>query len=271
MEMAHFLDGSENNKMIASRQHPQVKELIKLGQRKQRLCQGRFLAEGLRLVEDGLAAGWVPEGVIISPPLLSEHARKVVSQWVYPRMDLAPELMAQVGDTETSQGVMAVFALPSLNPDAIQGDLVLVIDGIRDPGNAGTLLRSGSAAGISGLIATAGTVDLSSPKVVRASMGGVFRVPWVMDAQPEQVVSWAKAGGWQLVTMGPRGGIPFHQFPYKDKLALVVGSEADGVGEKIAAACSATVTIPMPGGLESLNAAMAATLVLYQALIYRGL
>lgn len=258
-------------KVISSRQHPEVKELIKLNQRKQRLRQGRFLAEGLRLVEDGLAAGWIPQQVIISQPLLSEHAAKVVSRWDYPRTDLAPELMALVGDTETSQGVMAVFALPSLKLDAIQGDLVLVLDGIRDPGNAGTLLRSGSAAGIGGLIATAGTVDLSSPKVVRASMGGVFRVPWVMNVEPGQVVSWAKAGGWKLVTMEPRGGIPFHRFPYKDKLALVVGSEADGLGEEIAAACSAAVTIPMPGGLESLNAAMAATLVLYQALIYRGL
>lgn len=258
-------------KRITSRQHPEVKELIKLGQRKQRLRQSRFLAEGLRLVEDGLAAGWVPEKVIISPPLLSEHARKIVSRWDYPRMDLDPELMALVGDTETSQGVMAVFALPSNELDAIQGDLVLVLDGIRDPGNAGTLLRSGSAAGISGIIATVGTVDLSSPKVVRASMGGIFRVPWVMNVEPEQIVSWARAGHWQLVTMEPRGGIPFHRFPYEGKLALVVGSEAEGTGEAIAAACSAAITIPMPGNLESLNAAMAATLVLYQALIYRGL
>jgi len=258
-------------KRITSRQHPEVKELIKLGQRKQRLRQSRFLAEGLRLVEDGLAAGWVPEKVIISPPLLSEHARKIVSRWDYPRMDLDPELMALVGDTETSQGVIAVFALPFNELDAIQGDLVLVLDGIRDPGNAGTLLRSGSAAGISGIIATVGTVDLSSPKVVRASMGGIFRVPWVMNVEPEQIVSWARAGHWQLVTMEPRGGIPFHRFPYEGKLALVVGSEAEGTGEVIASACSAAITIPMPGNLESLNAAMAATLVLYQALIYRGL
>ena len=89
-------------KRITSRQHPEVKELIKLGQRKQRLRQSRFLAEGLRLVEDGLAAGWVPEKVIISPPLLSEHARKIVSRWDYPRMDLDRRLW--LGDTETSQG-----------------------------------------------------------------------------------------------------------------------------------------------------------------------
>lgn len=257
--------------MITSRQHPEVKELLKLSQRKHRLRQNLFLAEGLRLVEDGLAAGWTPVKLIVSPPLLSERGKEALSKWDYPRLELAPELMAQAGDTETSQGVLALFALPERSLDMVRGDLVLVLDGIRDPGNAGTLLRSGSAAGISGLIATAGTVDLSSPKVVRASMGGVFRVPWVMDAEPEQIVSWAKAGGWQLVTMEPRGGISFHHFPYKDKLALVVGSEAEGVGEEIAAACSAAVTIPMPGGLESLNAAMAATLVLYQALIYRGL
>jgi TrmH family RNA methyltransferase len=257
--------------MITSRQHPEVKELLKLSQHKQRLRQGLFLAEGLRLVEDGLAASWTPVKLIVSPPLLSQRGKEAVSRWDYPRLELAPELMALAGDTETSQGIMALFNLPERSLASVRGDLALVLDGIRDPGNAGALLRSGSAAGVSGLIATAGTVDLSSPKVVRASMGGIFRVPWAMDAEPAEVVDWAKAGGWQLVTLDPRGGIPFHHFPYKGKLALVVGSEAEGVGKEIAAACSAAVTIPMPGGLESLNAAMAATLVLYQALIYRGL
>ena len=257
--------------MITSRQHPEVKELLKLSQRKHRLRQGQFLAEGLRLVEDGLAAGWIPVKLVVSPPLLSKRAAAALAQWDYPRLELAPELMALACDTETSQGVMALFPLPECNLDSIRGELVLVLDGISDPGNAGTLLRSGAAVGVSGLIATAGTADLSSPKVVRASMGGVFRVPWAMDAEPDQVVSWAKTEGWQLVTLEPRGGIPYHRFAYKDKLALVVGSEADGVGTEIASACSAAVTIPMPGGLESLNAAIAATLVLYQVLIYRGL
>jgi len=149
--------------------------------------------------------------------------------------------------------------------------LVLILDGIRDPGNAGALLRSASAAGISGVIAITGTVDLSSAKVVRASMGGVFRVPWVSEVDPEQVIGWAASTGFKLVCLEPRDGIPFHRFDYGTKLALVVGSEADGVSIDLASACSDALTIPMPGGNESLNAAMAATLVLYQALIYRGL
>lgn len=256
--------------MITSRQHPEVKELLKLSQRKQRLRQGLFVAEGFRLVADGIAAGWVPHKLIISPPLLTERSREVVNRWDFPHLELEPALMARVSDTETSQGVMAIFTLPTRSLE-IQGNLALVLDGLRDPGNAGALLRSGAAAGLDGVIATSSTVDLSSPKVVRASMGGIFRVPWVMGVAPDQVIGWAKAGSWQLVTLEPRGGIPFHHFSYSGKIALVVGSEATGVGEELAAAATTAVTIPMPGGQESLNATVAASLVLYQALISRGL
>lgn len=257
--------------MITSRQHPEVKELLKLHQRKHRLRQGLFLAEGLRLVEDGMAAGWLPSKLVISPPLLSEHAEQSLSCWDFPRLELAPELMALVGETKTSQGVMAVFALPKASLKDIRGKLVLVLDGIRDPGNVGALLRSGAAAGLGGLIATTGTADLSSLKVVRASMGGVFRVPWLMGAQAEEIVDWARADGRQLVTMTPRGGVPFHKWAYPGKLALVVGNETEGVGETLTRAASTALTIPMPGGQESLNAAVAGSLVLYQALIAAGL
>lgn len=256
--------------MLTSRQHPALKELLKLSQRKHRLRQGLFLAEGLRLVADGIAAGWAPKTLVLSPSLMDERATAVVRSWDYPRLELAPDLMALVGDAKTSQGVAAVFARLETDLQAIEGDLVLVLSGLRDPGNVGTLLRTGAAAGISGLIATVGTADLCSPKVVRASMGGIFRVPWATEAAPGQVLDWARSGGWQLVALEPRGGASFHRFVYGPKLALVVGSETAGVAPEIAAVTQA-VTIPMPGGQESLNAGVAAALVLYQALIARGL
>lgn len=255
--------------MITSRHNPEFKELMKLHGRKARHQQGVFIAEGLRLVEDGVAAGWTPVKLVLSPPLLSSRAAEAVSQWEFPRLELAPELMALVSETETSQGIMAVFPLPTFQLEAIQGDLVLILDGIRDPGNAGTLLRSASAVGINAVISLTGTVDFSSPKVVRSSMGGVFRVPWVSGLEAGQVLNWANAGGYRLVSMEPRNGIPFHHYDYKAKLALIVGSEAEGVSPELAGACSHRLTIPMPGGQESLNAAIAATLVMYQALIQR--
>lgn len=257
--------------MITSRHNPQVIELLKLGQRKYRHRLGLFLAEGLRLVEDGLVAGWTPVKLILSPPLLGKRAVETVEGWDYPRLELSPELMALAGDTETSQGVMAVFERPSADLDNFDGDLVLIMDGLRDPGNAGAIMRSCSAVGAHGVIALTGSVDLSSPKVVRASMGGVFRVPWVSDVDAQQVIQWADAAGFQLVRLEPRGGMPFHLYDYSKKLALVVGNEAEGIRPELFSACSGSLTIPMPGGQESLNAAMAATLVLYQALIYRGL
>lgn len=257
--------------MITSRHNLDFKNLIKLHSRKHRQEQGVFLAEGLRLVEDGVKAGWQPEKLVISPPLLSPQAAEAVSQWNFPCLELAPELMAQAGDTETSQGIMAVFSLPPMELSNISGDLVLVLDGIRDPGNAGTLLRSASAAGAGGVLALAGTVDLSAPKVVRSSMGGIFRVPWIHALTTSELLEWAKSENFLLINMEPRDGIPFHRYDYSGKLALVVGGEAEGVSSEIARACVQSLTIPMPGGQESLNAAMAATLILYQAIIKRGL
>lgn len=256
--------------MITSRQHPRVKELVKLRQHKHRQHQGLFVAEGLRLVADGLAAGWKPVRIIVSPPLLSAESLELIGQGGYPIIELSPDLMARVGDTESSQGIMAVFPIGEQDYGSIGGDLVLVLNGLKDPGNVGTLFRSGSAVGIGGLIATAGTVDLTAPKVVRASMGGIFRIPWLGDAKLEEVVNWAHINGWRLVTLEPRGGTPFHRFSYEGKVALVVGSETEGISREFVDAHCDKVTIPMPGGHESLNAAMAATLVLYQAIISRG-
>lgn len=257
--------------MITSRHNPEYKNLVKLQGRKHRQQQGVFVAEGLRLLEDGVEAGWTPLKLVISPPLLSSRASGLVAKWDFPRLELAPELMAKVTDTETSQGIMAVFPLPKAGIGSILGDLVLILDGIRDPGNAGTLLRSASAAGLGGVLAVTGTVDLSSPKVVRASMGGVFRVPWINGVAAEDVVTWVREENYRLISMDPRQGTPFHRYDYSGRLALVVGSEAHGVSPELAGACAHSLTIPMPGGQESLNAAMAATLVLYQALIHRGL
>ncbi len=257
--------------MISSRHNPRFRELVKLQSRKQRQQQGAFVAEGLRLVEDGLAAGWKPIELVVSPPMLSPETLARVREWDVPRLEVTPQLMAMASGTETPQGIMAVFPLPQHGPDALGGDLVLILDGIRNPGNAGTLLRSAAAVAAGGVLALRGTVDLSAPKVVRASMGGIFRVPWVQGLEARDAVRWAQDAGFRLLGLEPRGGVPFHRCDYSGKIALVVGGEAHGVNPELRQACAGVLTIPMPGGQESLNAAMAATLVLYQARIYKGL
>ncbi|MTI96183.1 MAG: RNA methyltransferase [Firmicutes bacterium] len=252
--------------IIASRQNPVFKELFKLKQRKYRLARGVFLAEGERLVRDALEAGWRPLQLIVT----QGQEFDLGGSYVY----ITEQLMSALSETRSPQGVIGVFQHPGrrLEELAIKEGLVLVLDGLQDPGNAGTLLRSAAAAGVTGVIGLAGTVELTNPKVVRASMGGIFRTAWVEAVAREAFLDWARQQKLSLLQLEPRNGMPFHHYDYNHSpLGLVVGSETGGISAQVSAACSGALTIPMPGGSESLNAAMAATLVLWQALIARGL
>lgn len=255
--------------MLTSRQNPRFQEVIKLKIRKHRLGHRRLLAEGPKLVEEGLAAGWKLCQLVVCREMLTAHASRLLDAGL-PLMEVSPQLMNSVAETDSPQGILGVFVFPSLELEHVTGDLVLVVDGLQDPGNMGSLLRTAAAVNTAAVIALRGSVDITSPKVVRASMGGVFRVPWVQGLEPTAVVEWAKSANTRLVQLVPTGGTAFHQFDYNCRLGVVVGNEGSGVSRPLAMACSGDISIPMPGDTESLNAGVAAALVLYQTAIRRG-
>jgi TrmH family RNA methyltransferase len=171
-----------------------------------------------------------------------------------------------LSDTESPQGITLVCRQPSLSLDhlfAAAGSRtrLLVLDGVQDPGNAGTLVRCAAAFGLHGAVALDGTVDLYNSKVVRASAGGVFRVPVVHE-------SWARTGSWLAehdipLVVADAAGDDVQRARRDPPWALVIGSEADGVRPEVARAARVSVRIPMPGGSESLNAAVAGSILLY--------
>jgi TrmH family RNA methyltransferase len=260
-------------KQITSRQNPEYRELLKLKQRKFRQQLRLFLGEGPKLLEEAVQAGWLPEKIIISPELYGERGNVGV-RVDCPIIQVPGELLLELSDTETPQGIISVFSFPerSLSQLIVRyPSLYLVLDQVRDPGNAGTLLRSAAAVGADGVISLKGTVDLTNSKVLRSSMGGIFRMPWLEGVAPEEMVDWSKAQGISLLYLEPRGGQYFHQADYNRSIALVVGSEAQGLSPELLQCGGESITVPMPGGSESLNVAMAATLVLFQVMIGRGL
>ena len=168
-------------------------------------------------------------------------------------------VMAACSDTQTPQGVLAVVPFMSLEP---RPGLLLILDGIRDPGNLGTILRSAESAGVGQVLLTPGTVDLYNPKVVRGAMGAHLRLPVLSQDWP----AIRKAVSGQTVWLADAAaGIAYDAVDWTQPSALIVGGEASGAGQEAAGLTTGRVSIPMAGGADSLNAAMAATIILFEA------
>ena len=182
------------------------------------------------------------------------------------RHDLAPGVLERVADTVTPQPVAAVVAAVDVPIDALEGaDFVLVCVDVRDPGNLGTVLRTGEAAGTGGVICCEGSVDVYSPKTVRASAGSLFHVPVVAGGEPLEVLD--RLGRWGLCRVGTsaRNGTPYDEAVLSRPTAVVLGNEAHGLAAGLASDLDEVVTIPMAGRTESLNVGMAAAVLCFEA------
>jgi TrmH family RNA methyltransferase len=174
-----------------------------------------------------------------------------------------------LADTEHPQGAVAVIEPKHWSLDDIgmnQGATVLVLDGVQDPGNVGTMLRSALGLGAAGMVALKGTADLTNSKVIRAAMGASFRLPAV-TAAPDEMVAWARlqrAQIWIADAAGDAANLGIPRSAERPPIALVVGNEGSGVGPSIEAAADRRVAIPLARGVESLNVAVAAGILLYE-------
>ena len=220
------------------------------------------MIEGIRLLNEALAANVDMDPILYAPERLSASAPgRALRQRLehHSKAEQTEEhLLRGVSDTVTSQGVVAAGAITPPKP-APTDSLVLVLDGIADPGNAGTMLRTARAAGLDTVLATPSTVDLWSPKVMRAGMGAHFHLNLCRDAD------LAELEHRDLLLAAADDGDPYWDVDWSRPAALIVGSEAHGATPATAAANPRRVTIPMAEGVESLNAAIAAGILLFEA------
>ena len=216
------------------------------------------MVEGHILVEQAVAAGWTIEAQFVAPGGQPVAAPAGVVHL------LAANVVERVASTEAPQPLLAVVRMQQRSVNDLAGaSLVVVADRIADPGNLGTMLRSCEAAGASGVVLTQGSVDPYNPKVVRASAGALFHVPVVADAPIHQL----SALGLPLVGTSSHKGVPYTESALRAPFALVMGSEAHGVDGQIP--IDSWITIEHAGRSESLNVAMATTLVVFEALRQR--
>jgi RNA methyltransferase, TrmH family len=254
--------------MITSIHNPRVKAARKLADRKERYATGMLLAEGVRMIDDALQCGVQPV-VVFYDPLAAETnpaAAALLTALEAGGTDCqpcTPEVFATLTSTVTPQGLVAVLPLPLNRPFPTPLTFALVLDAVRDPGNAGTLLRSAAAAGVQGVIFGPQTVDPFNDKVLRAGMGAHFRVPLRICHTWEQVR--------QILGPGPilylaevDALLAYDQVDWRAPCALIVGGEASGAGAP-ARADAVALAIPMHSSVESLNAAVAGSVILFEA------
>ena len=255
--------------MITSPQNPKLKLIRALqGRPKERREEGAFLAEGVRLVEEALAANW-PVRFVLYSSALNDRGLELVNKLKDAGLDVdevSGDLLQAASETETSQGILAVLDLDAL-PLPASPDFILIPDQIRDPGNLGTLIRTAAAAGVQAVLLPPETADAFAPKVVRAGMGAHFRLPvQAMEwAEIEQVCRLANL----RVFLADMYGRPCWETDFQGPLALIVGGEAEGASEQARTLASQSISIPMPGEAESLNAGIAGAVLMFEVVRQR--
>ncbi len=235
----------------------------RLRRRKTREREQMFLAEGVRCASEVLSAGAKVRFAVVAPRLRAQPAGTALIEHLEAGrieiIDATDADVAELADTESPQGVLLGCEQPSASLETIKSTRVLVADAIGDPGNLGALVRSAAAFGVSAVVALDGTVDPWNPKAVRASAGSIARVTMLR-------ASWPEIDGWRSsrhldVLVADRGGEP-PELPGRGWV-LVVGSEPRGARAEVLAAASHRIAIPMSGGIDSLNAAVAGSILMY--------
>ena len=262
--------------MIESLQNEQVKYVVSLHRRKAREEANLFVIEGWRFVEEGVLRNAPIKKVYVClereplewRPLLNKLRERGI-----PFEEVDERVLRKMSATEEPQGILAVVRQKNyswsdlhINPETV----MLIVDGVQDPGNLGTILRTALASGVQYVCLTQGTVDLYNPKVLRSTMGAIFSLVLIPGRQPEEILEFCRKQRLS-VFMGDIEGVPVYQTKLSaGPLALVVGNEGKGPSQAFREADIQRITIPMAQEVESLNVAMATGILLYEIVRQRG-
>ena len=266
---------------IDSQANSRLKLLGKLRQRKNRKKEGLFIAEGVRLVEMAADSAWKISFALFSDSALEGERAKILAEGLkadgVTAIAVSDAIYGRLTNTESPQGVMAIVENGLLDEGSLSGlelsqnSQLLVLDGVQDPGNAGTIIRTADAAGFDGVICLDGTVDLLNDKAVRSSMGSLFNIPVAAEVSHDAFLAFCLKRGISLyVTALDETACPHFRADYKKKCAIVLGNEGNGVSDTMLKADGQRIYIPMSGSAESLNVAIAGAIVMYEAYRQRG-
>ena len=257
---------------ISSSENQWVKLAVSLHLKKYRDDLGMFLIEGVRLVSEALDSDFEIEYILTCEDLLlktnggREILQRIESYKVY---NLPAGIFNKIADTQTPQGIMAVVRKPDADGKVPSGSFFVILDDVRDPGNVGTIIRTADAAGADAVLLSRSCCDLYSLKTIRATMGSIFRVRVYDELDLVVALQSLKDEGIRVIISDSDAQKSYFELDYKKGTALVVGNEASGVSPEVMQYADERVRIPMKGNIESLNAGMAAGILMYEVVRQR--
>lgn len=257
--------------MIENTSGKQIKNLMALiGKSKNRNEQKLFVAEGVRIISE--APQDKIDKIYVSESFLKEYNKEEYYQRIRMILEtkgyevVSDKVFNQITDTKTPQGIMAVLKMPEYDMDRIAEEIdnILFLDDVRDPGNLGTIIRTAEGASFGMIVMSRGCVDIYNPKVVRATMGAIYRLPFVYVDDLPATIDNLKDKGYRVYAAHLEGNDDYDRVTYSGKTGIIIGNEANGICEAVKQQASKLVKIPMAGEVESLNAAIAAGILMYE-------
>lgn len=259
-----------SSKMITSTSNGKVKQIVQWQSKAARRREaGIFLAEGFKLFRE--APEESIQEVYLSEDALEKAAEDAVLQEKLHRTGyetVSGEVFSKMSDTKTPQGILCVIRRPKYTLEQLvnaPSPLLVVLESLQDPGNLGTILRAGEAAGITGVIMGGETTDIFHPKTIRATMGSVFRVPFVQVENLKEALGQLRQKNIRIFAAHLSGESFYDNFSFREGTAFLIGNEGNGLPRETARMADGLLKIPMEGQVESLNASVAAALLLYEA------
>ena len=247
---------------IESKKNNLFKEIKKKKKKKHRIKSNKYLIEGLRFVEEAIKSKVSIDSIIFTESFKEKNPDLFLKiNENIKLIQMNETLLKQLCSTENPQGIVGVINMQ--NKELKSGELVVLVDKVQDPGNMGTIIRTAHAAGAAGIVMTKGTVDIYNDKTLRSTMGSIFYIPIVEDNSLDFVKSLKKEG-YKLVVSSLQGKNNFFEENLQGKVMIAVGNEGNGVSDEVYDIADIKVKIPMPGEAESLNVAVATSIMIYE-------
>ncbi len=245
-----------------------IKEYRKLGSPNYRKKSGKFVLEGYHLLKEAFNAGIEIEAILCTDEFMSRAVNRELLTRVGKTgiIKVSSRIFKAIAQTESPQGVGAIAHLPRHKDNFTEGNehFILILDGIQDPGNLGTIIRTAAAASVDGIFLLPGTVEPYNPKALRAAMGGIFNLPVLQVAGIEHCCKFFTRKKFQLVAADPRGEIPYYNVDFSRPSAVVIGNESRGVQDRLLKKANIRASIPLKGKIAALNAAVAASVFIFE-------